>query len=103
MGPSQFIPSTWQMYESRVASALGKSTANPWIAKDGIMATAMLHKDNGAVGGEANERNAACKYYSGRGCSTSAAVANYGNSVMSHTRAIQADIDYLIQYGVSRR
>ena len=103
MGPSQFIPSTWEMYQGKVAAALGKATSNPWIARDAIMASGMLHKANGAVGGEANERTAACRYYSGRACSTSAAVAGYGNSVMAHTRAIQADIDYLIQYGVSRR
>ena len=103
MGPAQFIPSTWEMYESKVAAALGKSTANPWIARDAIMASALLHKANGAAGGEAAERNAACRYYSGKSCSASKAGAGYGNSVMAQTRLIQADIDYLIQYGVSRR
>lgn len=103
MGPAQFIPSTWIGYQARVAAALGKATANPWIARDAIMASGMLHKGNGAVGSEVQEREAACRYYSGRGCATSAAVAGYGNSVMKHTRAIQADIDYLEQYGISRR
>lgn len=103
MGPAQFIPSTWEMYDDKVAAALGKSMANPWVAEDAIMASALLHKANGAVGGETNERNAACRYYSGKLCSASKAGAGYGNSVMALTRSIQADIDYLDTYGVSRR
>jgi len=100
MGPSQFIPSTWLQYAPKVAAALGKATANPWIARDAIMASSMLHRANGAA---ANEREAACKYYSGRGCATSAAIGSYGSSVVRLTLSIQNDIDYLEQYGVSRR
>lgn len=104
MGPSQFIPSTWEAVQSRVASALGKSSANPWVARDAIMATAIYLKDRGGVGSETSERNAACKYYSGRACDgKKPANSFYGNSVMSLARTIQTDIDYLIQYGVSRR
>ncbi len=104
MGPAQFIPSTWEMYQAKVATALGKSTANPWIARDAITASAMLMKANGAVGGEANERNAACRYYSGRSCDGKKPFNSfYGNAVMALTRTVQADIDYLVQYGVSRR
>lgn len=104
MGPAQFIPSTWVMYEGKVAAALGKSTANPWVARDAIMASAMLMKANGATGSEAAERNAACRYYSGRSCDgKKPANSFYGNSVMALARTIQADIDYLVQYGVSRR
>jgi membrane-bound lytic murein transglycosylase B len=104
MGPAQFIPSTWELIQSRVASSLGKSTANPWIARDAIMASATYLKDRGGVGGEVNERNAACRYYSGRACDGKRPPNSfYGNSVMALTRAIQADIDYLKEYGVSRR
>ena len=104
MGPAQFIPTTWLLIAPRVASALGKGSANPWSAQDAIMASAIYLKDRGAVGGDSNERNAACKYYSGRSCDgKSPANSFYGNSVMSLTRSIQADIDYLVQYGVSRR
>ncbi len=104
MGPAQFIPSTWEAYQGRVATALGKSTANPWIARDAIMASASLLKANGGVGSEAAERNAACRYYSGRVCDGRAPYNSfYGNSVMALARTMQADIDYLEQYGVSRR
>lgn len=104
MGPAQFIPSTWEAVQNRVAASLGKSSANPWIARDAIMASATYLKDRGGVGGEANERNAACRYYSGRACDGKRPPNSfYGNSVMALARTIQADIDYLIQYGVSRR
>ncbi|MEO5645950.1 MAG: lytic murein transglycosylase [Candidatus Paceibacterota bacterium] len=104
MGPAQFIPTTWELIAPRVASALGKSAANPWSARDAIMASAVYLKDRGAIGGETNERNAACKYYSGRSCDgKSPANSFYGNNVMSLARNIQADIDYLVQYGVSKR
>ncbi len=104
MGPAQFIPSTWEAVSSQVASALGKSASNPWSAQDAFMASAIYLQDRGATGGETNERNAACKYYSGRSCDgRNPPNSFYGNSVMALTRSIQADIDYLVQYGVSRR
>lgn len=104
MGPAQFIPSTWEAVQSKVAANLGKSSANPWIARDAIMASATYLKDRGGVGGEANERNAACRYYSGRACDgKKPANSFYGNSVMALARTMQADIDYLVQYGVSRQ
>jgi membrane-bound lytic murein transglycosylase B len=104
MGPAQFIPTTWDLIDGRVASALGKSSANPWSARDAIMASAIYLKDRGATGGETNERNAACKYYSGRSCDgKKPANSFYGNNVMSLARSIQSDIDYLVEYGVSKR
>ncbi len=104
MGPSQFIPSTWESVKGRVATALGASAANPWVARDAIMATAIYLKDRGGIGAEANERNAACRYYSGRACDgKKPANSFYGNNVMALARTIQADIDYLETYGVSRR
>lgn len=96
MGPSQFIPSTWKLFESRIEKATGASVANPWSPYHAITATALYLKDLGAVAGnEASERNAACKYYSGRSCSSSSAGAGYGNAVMKKLYSMQADIDKL--------
>lgn len=97
MGPSQFIPVTWESYENRVAAAVGAQIANPWNPAHAITATALYVKDLGAAAQTYTaEREAACKYYSGRGCSDPA-VKNvfYGNAVMSHAAAIQKDIDVL--------
>lgn len=96
MGPSQFIPSTWKLFASRIQKATGASVADPWNPYHAITATSMYLEDLGAVSGdEASERNAACKYYSGRSCASSSAGAGYGNSVMSKLYDMQADIDKL--------
>ena len=95
MGPSQFIPSTWKIFEDRIEGITGASTADPWNPRDAITATALYLKDLGAVtGNESSERNAACKYYSGRSCASGPGTS-YGNSVMKKIVGVQADIDKL--------
>lgn len=97
MGPSQFIPSTWTLYEARLASALGVNQANPWDAGHAIMATALFMKDLGAAGGTYTaERNAACRYYSGRACDNrSPTNYTYGDSVIKKAETFQDNIDFL--------
>lgn len=95
MGPSQFIPSTWELYQARLKSTLGiGGTPDPWDAKTAITATALYLKDIGAAAQTYSaERNAACRYYSGRACSGSNAV--YGDSVVKKADAFQENIDFL--------
>lgn len=97
MGPTQFIPSTWALFEPRIKSALGVDATNPWNAEHAIMATGLYIGDWGAAkGGYTAERNAACAYFSGRACpGTGNWVDTYGNSVMAHAEAFQRDIDFL--------
>lgn len=96
MGPSQFIPSTWKIFENRIERITGASTADPWNPRDAITATALYLADLGArEGNESSERNAACRYYSGRPCSATSAAAGYGNSVMRKIVGVQSDIDKL--------
>lgn len=95
MGPSQFIPSTWKIFEDRIESITGANVADPWNPRDAITATALYLSDLGAISGnESSERNAACKYYSGRSCGSGPG-ASYGNSVMRKIIAVQGDIDKL--------
>ncbi|MEK7062998.1 MAG: hypothetical protein AAB946_03120 [Patescibacteria group bacterium] len=93
MGPSQFIPSTWELFKARIASAIGVSEnqADPWNPSHSFMATAIYLADLGAsAGGYTAERNAACRYYSGRSCdSRSPANSFYGNQVMAKAENIQ--------------
>ncbi len=92
MGISQFIPSTWALYEKRISGMF--ASANPWNPQHAITATALLMKDNGAgTQTYTAERNAACKYYSGRSCASTTSF--YGNSVMNHAKTIQEQIDVL--------
>lgn len=98
MGPAQFIPSTWKIFEQRLKDTLGRD-ASPWNPEDAFMASAMYLSDlGGANGNYSSEIRAACRYYGTGGSSCS-----YGRSVMRLRANIQSDIDYLVQYGVSRR
>lgn len=90
MGPAQFIPSTWVMFQEKVKAATGKKTADPWVAEDAFMASAIYLANLGAgTGNYADEKNAACKYYSGQSCIKSKAAAGYGASVMAKKNVIQ--------------
>ncbi len=97
MGPSQFIPSTWQLFVGRLKSALGVSLPNPWDPQHAVMATALYMSDLGAsVGTYTGERNAACRYYSGRACDNAKPYnTSYGNSVIAKAEKFQTDIDFL--------
>jgi len=99
MGPTQFIPSTWVLYEARLKNALGVPATNPWNAEHAITAAAMYLSDSGAKsGGLTAERNAACKYFSGRACPATGWVATYGTQVMAKADGpggFQQDIDFL--------
>lgn len=100
MGPSQFIPTTWNAYKDRIAKSVGASVADPWNPYHAITATALYLEDLGAdKGGFDNERNAACKYYSGRDCYAKNVVNMfYGNAVLAHADAIQEQMDLIDEF-----
>jgi membrane-bound lytic murein transglycosylase B len=96
MGPSQFIPSTWALYVNRLTRSTGSSVPDPWNPSHAIMATSMYLSDLGADSQQLiDEKNAACKYYSGKACSRLKAGNTYGTQVMARVSAIQANIDIL--------
>ncbi|MEK7190608.1 MAG: lytic murein transglycosylase [Patescibacteria group bacterium] len=96
MGPSQFIPSTWELYATKVASALGISgMPNPWEPRHAFFASAIYLGELGADnGGYTAERTAALKYYAGSGWKLKKN-AFYGDGVMKKAISIQTDIDLL--------
>lgn len=94
MGPAQFIPSTWAIYSSSVASARAVSVANPWDPADAIMAMSIYLSDLGAgAGGYTAENRASAKYYAGGLWAT--AGRGYANSVLALAESIQSNIDFL--------
>jgi peptidoglycan hydrolase CwlO-like protein len=95
MGPAQFIPSTWQLYQARIAKASGQNPPNPWDPRTAVFATAIYMSDLGADAQTSSaERTAALKYFAGSHWQTRA-YAFYGNDVMCLTNQVQQQIDVL--------
>lgn len=96
MGPSQFIPSTWELYAKKIANALGiGAMPNPWEPRDAFMASSIYLGELGAnEGGYTKEKTAALKYYAGSNWNKKSN-AFYGNNVISKAQKIQSDIDLL--------
>ena len=96
MGPAQFIPSTWVLYEERIAKATGHNPPNPWDPGDAFIAAAILLADNGADKGTlAAERLAALRYFAGWANAGKKAYAFYGDDVMELAEKYQKQIDIL--------
>lgn len=100
MGPSQFIPSTWELFKARIGASagIGGDQADPWNPEHAFIATAIYMSDLGATASSfSSERNAACRYYSGASCQPGRKPANvfYGDQVMQKAEEIQANIDFL--------
>ncbi len=94
MGPTQFIPSTWRNYETRIAQAFGVPVADPWNPEHAIMATALFLQDLGANrGGYSAEREAAGRYYAGGNWQLYG--LGYAASVLKYAEGYQDDIDFL--------
>jgi len=90
MGPAQFIASTWMLLKDRIAAATGAATPDPWKPLDAFMAAGLYLDDLGAGSTSYSaQKNAACKYYSGRACGYVTGATAYGNSVMALADSIQ--------------
>jgi membrane-bound lytic murein transglycosylase B len=97
MGPAQFIPSTWVLYQTRISKLAGHpgTQANPWDNLDAFTAIALYMTDLGAGAQTPTaERNAALKYFAGANY-TNPAYAFYGDGVMGFTADFQQEIDIL--------
>lgn len=95
MGIAQFMPATWMSYKSRIESATGGSYADPWNNYHAVTAIGIYLSDLGGAGSNnESQRNAACKYYSGKSCASGIG-ATYGNSVLRKMADVQAKIDIL--------
>jgi len=96
MGPAQFIPSTWVLYEERIGKITGHVPPNPWDPGDAFMASGLLMSDNGADRGTREaERLAALRYFAGWKNATNPSYAFYGDEVMALADKYQGLIDIL--------
>ena len=92
MGPAQFIPSTWVLYEKAVGRITGSKPASPWRNSDAFIATGLLLSDNGAA---TNELAAAARYYCGGRWERYVCTHVYGQNVIDTARRFQQDINIL--------
>jgi len=86
MGPAQFIPSTWILYEDKIKEITGK-TADPWNIGDAFLASGIYLKE---LGGNKNEFTAAMHYFSGTYWTKSEEF--YGRSVIALAADYEKDI-----------
>ncbi|MBY0376435.1 lytic murein transglycosylase [Patescibacteria group bacterium] len=62
MGPAQFIPSTWKIFDDKIKEILGRDS-NPWNPEDAFLASSLFLADLGAGAGTvSSESRAACRY-----------------------------------------
>ena len=98
MGPAQFIPSTWVLYEAAVADLTGHRPPSPWNIEDAFTASGLMLAQSGANKQTyAAESKAAKIYIAGGRWNTSLTARIYANNVMSAAAKIQKDIDILNQ------
>ena len=86
MGPSQFIPSTWVLYQDKLKTMIGHAP-DPWNIKDAFLASGVYLKD---LGGLTNEFRAVMRYFSGYYWSKWEEF--YGRSVLAIANRYEQDI-----------
>ncbi|GBD34042.1 Chromosome partition protein Smc [bacterium HR34] len=89
MGPAQFIPSTWVLYEDRISSITGKP-ADPWNIRDSFLAAGLYLADAGAAKRTyEDEWRAALIYFAGW---MNLRYSFYADSVMKIVKQYEKDI-----------
>lgn len=101
MGPAQFMPTTWELYENRISEITGGNPASPFNNLDAFTATALYLKDGLTSCQQtyktlfSQENCAAAKYYSGARYRSYMSVGRYGYRVADRSAKFQEDIETL--------
>ncbi|MEK7536973.1 MAG: lytic murein transglycosylase [Patescibacteria group bacterium] len=93
LGPAQFIPSTWLIYEAEVARLTGHNPPNPWSIEDAFMAAAVYLANAGATSqNQTAEIKAANAYLSGKANCRQSICRYYSNLVLQKAGQIEKDL-----------
>jgi len=96
MGPSQFIPSTWNGVKNSVANIIGVGYVDPWNPEHAVIASSYFLSQLGAnKGGYSAEFEAAARYYAGGSWKTLG--KGYATSVLKHATNIQENMVDLLK------
>lgn len=89
MGPAQFLPTTWLLFESQVAGLTNHNPPNPWNTEDAFTAAAIFLAEAGARSQTAaGETRAAKTYISGKPTCTQYVCKSYANRILALSRDI---------------
>lgn len=99
MGPAQFIPSTWKIFEEQIARITGNNPPSPWNNSDAFAATGLYLKQYGANSKTTSaEKKAAAIYYCGTNWQRYSCTY-YANKVVEQANKFQEDINILNSNG----
>lgn len=93
MGPAQFLPSTWLLFDDKVASLTGHNPPDPWNIEDAFTAAALYLADAGArAKTRTAEIRAAKAYISGSANCTKYICNFYSNEVLRIAALIEPNL-----------
>lgn len=93
IGPAQFLPLTWLLYEDRVASLIGKNPPDPWKIEAAFMASALYLADNGADKKTLAAEKLAAKAYISGSSSCQKYICNlYSSNIIALAKIIDQNI-----------
>lgn len=96
MGPAQFLPSIWLLYDDAVAKLTGHNPPSPWKVDDAFTAAGLKLAEAGANKQTyASEIKAAKIYIAGGRWNTSLTARIYANNVLAEATRIQKNINIL--------
>lgn len=98
MGPAQFLPTTWLLYEAAVANLTSRRPPSPWNIEDAFTASGVMLAESGANKQTYDAESKAAKIYiAGGRWNRSLTARIYANNVMAAAAKIQKDINILNQ------
>ena len=93
MGPAQFLPTTWLLFENKVARLTGHNPPDPWSVEDAFTAAALYLADAGATAKtQTAELRAAKAYISGSPSCTKYICNFYSREVLRIAALIEPNL-----------